>query len=84
MIPCLKNLVDKRAEILDFGCGISLGMIQYAKAFNNWNFLGVDIHQSFIHKAQEYVKHNKLEDRSKVKVFPSGNLNVDKNFDLIF
>lgn len=38
MIPCLKNLVDKRAEILDFGCGTGLGMIQYAKAFNNWNF----------------------------------------------
>jgi len=82
--PCLRNLVDKKAKILDFGCGTGLGMVQYAKAFNNWNFLGVDIDQSFIHKAQEYIKHNKLEDRIKVKVFPSGKLNVDRDFDLIF
>lgn len=33
--PCLRNLGDKKAKILDFGCGTGLGMIQYAKAFNN-------------------------------------------------
>lgn len=46
--------------------------------------MGVDIHQSFIHKAQEYIKHNKLEDRIKAKVITSGKLDVDKDFDLIF
>jgi len=82
--PCLRNIVNKKAKILDFGCGTGLGMIQYAKAFNNWNFLGVDIQQSFIHKAQEYIKHSKLEDRVKARVIASGKLDVDKDFDLIF
>lgn len=81
--PCLKNLADKKAKILDFGCGTGLGMIQYAKIFNNWNFLGVDIDQGFIHKAEEYIKNNGLEDRIKVKFIPSDKLNVDKDFDLI-
>ncbi len=44
----------------------------------------MDIDQSYIHKAQDYIKHNKLEDRIKVKVFPSGKLNVGEDFDLIF
>lgn len=81
--PYLKNLVDKEVKILDFGCGAGLGMIEYAKVFNNWNFLGVDIDQTIIHKAEEYIKHNRLESRIKVKVITSGNLNIDQDFDLI-
>jgi len=81
--PYLKNLVDKKAKILDFGCGTGLGMIQYAKAFNNWNFLGVDINQTLIHKADNNIRYNKLEERIKVNVITSGKFNVGRDFDLI-
>ncbi|MFC1631449.1 methyltransferase domain-containing protein [Candidatus Omnitrophota bacterium] len=82
--PYLRNLANKRAKILDFGCAAGLGMIQYAKNFENWSFVGVDIIQTLIQKAKENIKRNRLEDRIKAKLIASTRFNLGQNFDLIF
>jgi SAM-dependent methyltransferase len=78
----LKELLDQGAKFLDIGCGNGTLIIQFAQAFANSKFVGInpDIHG--IEAAKATISHLGLEDRVSVENIGGETLSYKDEFDM--
>jgi SAM-dependent methyltransferase len=78
----LKGLLDQGIKFLDIGCGNGALIIQFAQAFANSKFVGInpDIHG--IEAAKATISHLGLEDRVSVENIGGENLSYKDEFDM--
>jgi len=78
----LKQMLDGGIKFLDIGCGNGSLIIQFAQAFANSKFVGVnpDIHG--IEAAKAEISHLELEDRVSLEHMGAENLPYKEEFDM--
>ena len=78
----LKELLDKGIKFLDIGCGDGTLIVQFANAFENSKFVGInpDIHGVKLAKAT--ISQMELEERVAVENIGGENLSYKDEFDM--
>jgi len=79
----LKELLDKGAKFLDIGCGNGNLIVQFANAFGNSKFVGINPDVHGIEAAKATISKMGLEERVTVENIGGEKISYKDEFDLV-